>query len=555
MEKGLAVSPGIGIGKVYIISEPDIIIDKNTIGAGSIAEESGRLREALELSAGQLRGIHDAAVKRGEPEKAGIMEAQLMMLEDPVLVEQAEEKIRSLGIKAEYAFSLAIDRQISIFEGIEDAYIRERINDVRDIGLRVLKNLTGVFAKDITLIDEEVILIGKEITPSQMAAADSIFVKGIVSETGGAASHTAIMARNAGIPAVMGVKNIARIAGEGQIAAVDGTTGTVELDPDEDRLILLNERIESDRRLKEELMILKDSDTVTLDGKSIRLECNVEGMEGVKRAVEVGAEGIGLYRTEFLFMDRNSMPNEEEQFNAYREAAVGMAGKPVVIRTLDIGGDKKIAYLGLPEEENPFLGFRAIRLCLERRDIFRTQLRAILRASAYGKLKIMFPMIATLGELREAKGVLEEAKRELELEGVDYDKNIAVGIMVEVPSAAIIADQLARESDFFSIGTNDLTQYTLAVDRTNEHVSYLYNSLDPAVIRLIAAVTEAGHKNGIPVAICGELAGKPEAALLLLGLGLDELSMSPAMILKIRKIISSVNWEQIECQVRRLLGY
>lgn len=541
MEKGLAVSPGIGIGKAYIISEPDIAIDKSGISTEQVPAELDRLREALASSRGQLRAIYDSAVSRGEKEKAEIIEAHIMMLEDPMLVEQAEAKAVSLRIKAEYAFSLAVEEQISVFEGIEDPYIRERINDIRDIGDRVVKNLSGAEIKDITAINEEVILVGKEITPSQMAASDPRFVKGIASETGGATSHTAIMARNGGIPAVMGVKGIAGLTVEGRMIAVDGTIGTVELELDEDKLRLLNNRIMRTRKLEEELRELKTSATATRDGHVIRLECNIEGAGGIKKAREAGAEGVGLFRTEFLFMDRSSMPDEEEQFRAYREAAAGMDGRPVIIRTLDIGGDKEIEYLKLPAEANPFLGFRAIRLCFERLDMFRAQLRAILRASAYGKLKIMFPMIATLGELKKAKGILEEVKRELELEGCNYDRSIQAGIMIEIPSAAVIADLLAGESDFFSIGTNDLIQYTLAVDRTNEKVSYLYNSFDPAVIRLIAAVVEAGHKKGIPVGMCGELAGNPKAALLLLGLGLDELSMSPGMVLRMRKLIGSID--------------
>jgi len=543
MEKGLAVSPGIGIGKAYIISEPDIAIDKSVISEEQVPAELDRLREALESSRGQLREIYNNAVSRGEKEKAEIIEAHIMMLEDPMLVEQAEAKAASLRIKAEYAFSLAVEEQVSVFEGIEDPYIRERINDIRDIGGRVVKNLAGAVIRDITAINEEVILVGKEITPSQMAAADPRFVKGIATETGGATSHTAIMARNGGIPAVMGVKNIAGLAIEGRMLAVDGTAGTVELELDEDKLALLNSRIIRARKLEEELKGLKDSVTATRDGRAIRLECNIEGTGGIKKALEAGAEGVGLFRTEFLFMDRNSVPDEEEQFRAYREAAAGMGGRPVIIRTLDIGGDKEIEYLKLPAEANPFLGLRAIRLCFERLDMFRVQLRAILRASAYGRLKIMFPMIATLGELKKAKGILAEVKQELELEGCNYDRSIQTGIMIEIPSAAVIADLLAGESDFFSIGTNDLTQYTLAVDRTNEKVSYLYNCFDPAVIRLIAAVAEAGHKKGIPVGMCGELAGNPKAALLLLGLGLDELSMSPGMVLRMRKLVGSIDMD------------
>ncbi len=541
MEKGLAVSPGIGIGRAYIISEPDIKIDKGNIGSDQVQAELDRLNNALEHSRNQLQSIHHIAVKRGEKEKAEILEAHVMMLEDPMLAEQAAEKISSLSIKAEHAFSMSVEEQLAVFEGIEDPYIRERMDDIRDIGARVVKNLLGVAIKDITSINEEVILIGREITPSQMAAADTRFVKGIVAETGGAASHTAIMARSGGIPAVMGVHGITGLAVEGRMLAVDGTRGTVELEPDEEKLELLYGKIDRARQLEEQLRELKSLPAVTKDGHVVKLECNIEGAGGIKKALEVGADGIGLFRTEFLFMDRNSMPDEEEQFRAYKEAAAGMEGKPVIIRTLDIGGDKEIEYLKLPAEANPFLGFRAIRLCFERLEMFRVQLRAILKASAYGRIKIMYPMIATIGELRKAKGILEEVKRELELQGFDYDRGIEAGVMIELPSAAITADLLAREADFFSIGTNDLTQYTLAVDRTNEKVSYLYNSFEPAVIRLIAAVVKAGHERGIPVGMCGELAGKPEAALLLLGLGLDELSMSPAMVLRLKKLVSSID--------------
>ena len=541
MEKGLAVSPGIGIGRAYIISEPDIKIDKGNISPDQIKTELDRLNRALEHSQNQLKSIYQLAVKRGEKEKSEILEAHVMMLEDPMLSEQAAERISSLGIKAEHAFSMVVEEQLAVFEGIKDPYIKERMDDIRDIGARVVKNLLGVSIKDITAINEEVILVGREITPSQMAAADPRFVKGIAAETGGATSHTAIMARNGGIPAVMGVPGITNAAVEGCMMAVDGNVGTVELEPDEKKLELLYGKIAKARQLEEQLGELKTLPAVTKDGHVIRLECNIEGTGGIKKALEVGADGIGLFRTEFLFMDRSSMPDEEEQFRAYKEAAAGMDGRPVIIRTLDIGGDKEIEYLKLPAEANPFLGLRAIRLCLERQEMFRVQLRAILKASAYGRIKIMYPMIATIGELRKANSILAEIKRELEIQGCKYDRGIEVGVMIELPSAALTADLLSKEADFFSIGTNDLTQYTLAVDRTNEKVSYLYNSFEPAVIRLIAAVVKAGHEKGIPVGMCGELAGRPEAVLLLLGLGLDELSMSPAMVLRQKKLISSID--------------
>ncbi len=543
MKKGLAVSPGIGIGKAYVIIEPSIAIDKSSISPEQVQGELERMSKALELSKNQLDAIYQSAVKRGEKAKAEILEAHILMLDDPMLVEQAIEKIGTLKVKPEYAFSLVIDEQIEVFKDIEDPYIRERINDIRDIGSRVLKNLAGVVIRDISAINAEVILVGKEITPSQIAAADSRFVKGIATEIGGTTSHTAILARNGGIPAVMGVQDISALVEDGQQIAVDGTLGIVELELNEEKLMLLREKIRQAQKVEEELSSIKDLPAVTKDGHAVRLECNIEGSAGIRKALEAGAEGIGLFRTEFLFMDRSTMPDEEEQFRVYREAAADMGGRPVIIRTLDIGGDKEIEYLKLPAEANPFLGFRAIRLCFERTEMFKAQLRAILRASAYGKIKIMYPMIATIDELRRANNIMNEVKRELESENQNFDKDIEVGVMIEIPAAAVIADVLAKEADFFSIGTNDLTQYTLAVDRTNEKVSYLYNNFDPSVIRLISAVIKAGHSNGRPVGMCGELAGNPAAAMLLLGLGLDEFSMSPTMLLKIKKIINTVDMD------------
>lgn len=541
MKKGLAVSPGIGIGKAYIVVEPDINIDKGRIDEEQVKEELDRLSRALELSKNQLERIYKGAVGRREKAKIEILEAHMMILEDPMLSGQAADKVSTMLVKAEHAFSMAMDEQLEAFEGIEDPYIRERANDIRDIGGRVLKNLTGVPIRDISAINEEVILLGKEITPSQIAAGDSRFIKGIVSETGGSTSHTAILARNGGIPAVMGIPDIAAQVKEGQVIAVDGSRGMVELELDDERLKLLRDRIMLNQRLEQELRLIKDHPAMTRDGHRVRLECNIEGESGAAKALEAGAEGIGLFRTEFLFMDRNSMPDEEEQYRAYRDAAIAMEGRPVIIRTLDIGGDKEVDYLKLPREANPFLGFRATRLCLEREEMFKVQLRAILRASASGKIKLMYPMIATLDELRQANGILKAAMGELEQEGRSFDKNLEVGIMVEIPAAAVIADVLAKESDFFSIGTNDLTQYVLAVDRTNEKVSYLYNSFEPSVIRLINMVIRSGHERGRPVAMCGEFAGNPSAAILLLGLGLDEFSMSPAMLLKVKKVINSVD--------------
>lgn len=541
MKKGLAVSPGIGIGKAYIIIEPVITINKDIIADDQVEAETERLNSALELSKVQLKDIYARAA--GDKAKTEILEAHLMMLEDPMLTEQAVGNISTLHVKAEYAFSMAVDEQLELFKDIEDPYIKERMNDIKDISSRVLKNLTGTAIRDVSSINEEVILVGKEIAPSQIAAGDPRFVKGIVTETGGTTSHTAILARNGGIPAVMGLQDITAHVKDGQLIAVDGTKGTVELEPDGERLMQLKENILMNQRLEAELKAIKDLPAITKDGHRVKLECNIEGTSGITKALEAGAEGIGLFRTEFLFMDRNNLPDEEEQYKAYKEAASAMGGRPVIIRTLDIGGDKDVYYLKLPREANPFLGFRATRMCFERVDIFKAQLRAILRASVWGKVKIMYPMIAAIDELRRANVILKEVMQELEQKNQEYDRNIEVGVMIEIPAAAVIADVLAKEADFFSIGTNDLTQYTLAVDRTNEKVSYLYNSLDPSVVRLISNVIRAGHQKGKAVGMCGELAGNPAAALLLLGLGLDEFSMSPTMVLKIKRIINLVDMD------------
>lgn len=541
MNKGLAVSPGIGIGKAYILGETDIAIDKSHVEVEKIQGEIERLSKALDYSKNQLDVIYKKALEQGEKAKIEIIEAHMLMLDDPMLVEQTIKKISTLNIKSEYAFSLVINEQLEVFNNIEDPYLRERINDIRDIGSRVLKNLAGVAIRDISTINEEVILVGKEITPSQIAAADARFIKGIATETGGMTSHAAILARNGGIPAVMGVLDIASVVEEGQMIAVDGTKGFVEPELNENKLELLYEKVLRAQRFEEGISKIKDFPAVTKDGYFVKLECNIEGTKGIGRALKAGAEGIGLFRTELLFMDRSIMPDEEEQFRAYKEAAADMGGMPVIIRTLDIGGDKNIEYLNLPTEPNPFLGFRATRICFERIEMFKTQLRAILRASSYGRIKIMYPMIATIDELRKAGKILDEVKGELEYEGKDFNRNIETGVMIEIPSAALIADILAKEADFFSIGTNDLTQYTLAVDRTNEKVNYLYNSFDPSVIRLISSVIRAGHEKGISVGMCGELAGNPKATLMLLGLGLDEFSMSPAMVPRIKKIINSVD--------------
>lgn len=541
MLKGITASPGIGIGKAYKLEEEALVIDKSHVEEQSLEYEVARLQEAMEEARRQLEMLQQEIRHNGSKAAADILEAHLMILDDPMLTDDTVNGIRSQKIKAEHAFSLAVEAQVAIFEQIEDPYIRERAADLKDVGTRVLKNLLGMPIKDISRLEEAVILVAEDITPSQMAAADKRFVKGIVAEKGGLTSHTAILARMHEIPAVLGCHNAMKTMEDGWMAAVNGTLGTVEVQLDAERIAVLKEAVRRKEEAKIELLKIKDDMSETKDGHRVELFANIGKPEDVTVALENGAEGVGLFRTEFLFMDRATEPGEEEQFMAYRQAVEGMEGRTVIIRTLDAGGDKGIPYLDLPREENPFLGWRAIRICLDRADLFKSQLRAILRASAYGSIWIMYPMIASLKEVRKANEVLEDVKRQLELEGIPYDRSIKVGIMVEIPSAAVIADQLIKEADFFSIGTNDLTQYALAVDRGNGKVNHLYDSFHPAVLRLVQTTISAARKEGKTVGMCGELAGDPLAAVLLLGMGLDEFSMSPSAILKVKKIVRSID--------------
>lgn len=546
MKKGVAASPGIGIGKAFLLIEPEIRINNNCIGADSCEAELKRLNAAAAASKEQLENIYKKAAESLGHQDAEIIQAHIMILEDPCFVEAIRDKITSKQITAENALTQTIEEQVQLFEAIDDPYIRERATDIKDVGMRFLKNLLGVSSKDLSEIEEDVILIGNEITPSQMAVLDKLHVKGIVSGTGGATSHTAILARNMDIPAVMGISGIMGMIEENQLVAIDGYKGTLELDPDNDSLCELSNRLSRKEAIRKELRQLINTETCTKDGKHIELFGNIGKPNEALTALQCGAEGIGLFRSEFLYMDRSIMPDEEEQFEAYKQAAIAMDGRPVIIRTLDIGGDKEIPYFNLPKEANPFLGWRAIRVCFEMREMFKAQLRAILRAGAFGNVQIMYPMIATIEEVQKANSILEEAKQELRKSGKAFNENIKVGIMVEIPSAAITADLIIKEVDFFSIGTNDLTQYTLAVDRMNERVSSIYNSLSPSVLRLVKQVIDASHSEGKVTGMCGELAGNPVACILLLGMGLDEFSMSASSIIKIRKIISSIRFEQAE---------
>ncbi|BDR64764.1 phosphoenolpyruvate-protein phosphotransferase [Clostridium tetani] len=549
--KGISASNGIAIGKAFILKIGDVEIIKETIKDGE--EENQRFITALEKGKKQLSKImKDAKEKLGE-EKSKIFEAHLFMLDDPEFTGQVSEKILKQKINAEYALKSTSEELVAIFEQIEDDYMRERVADIKDVTNRILRILTGNEGISISEIEEESILIGYDLTPSDIAQIDKNKILGFATEIGGVTSHSAIIARSIGIPSVLGVgKEIEEIK-NGELIILDGNKGLIITNPDDEKINLYKKQIEEEKKLQKILGKYKNIEVITLDGRKVEVASNIGSIEDSENALKNGAEGIGLFRTEFLYMASSELPEEEFQYNAYKEVLEKMGEKPVIIRTLDIGGDKKLSYLTIDEEMNPFLGYRAIRLCLHRKDIFKTQLRALLRASYYGNLKIMFPMIANLQELREAKSILEECKEELRKESIAFNENIKVGIMVEIPSAAIMSDVLAKEVDFFSIGTNDLIQYTIAVDRMNEKVSYLYDFFNPAVLRLINNVIVNGHKEGKFVGMCGEMAGKKELIPLLLGMGLDEFSMSASSVLKAKKLITELNYEDCKKIVSKVM--
>ena len=513
------------------------------IAPEQVEMELHRFHDAVAQAVKQLESILQRARQRGDTIRTEIMEAQLLMLTDPTIEDEVREKISTRYFSAARAVQETIAEQAEILAGLEDPYLRERSADVRDIGMRLLAVLQGTPLLDLSALTDEVILVGHEITTSQMAALDTVNVKGIVAEVGGKTSHTAILAKNIGIPAVMACEGLLGSIRDGDRLALDGDKGIVETAINESRFREIKYELIRRAELRDALERLADVPTRTKDGFRVRLLANIIDPAGADKALQVGADGIGLYRTEFLFVNRKTAPTEEEQYEAYAAVVRTMRSRPVVIRTLDVGGDKELSYLNLPKESNPFLGCRAIRVCLRDPVLFMTQLRAILRAGVHGQALILYPMIASLDEVRTANRLLAEAKEALRAEGVAYDPNMKSGIMVEVPSAAVTADLLIRETDFFSIGSNDLTQYTLAVDRLNEKISSLYNPFQPGVLRLIRTAIDAAHRagNGKFTGMCGEMAADPTGALLLLGLGLSEFSVNPSELLKVKKIITSVS--------------
>ncbi|MRX53345.1 phosphoenolpyruvate--protein phosphotransferase [Bacillus sp. HMSC76G11] len=540
--RGIGASAGIAIAKAYRLEEPDLTVSKKEV-ADKTAEVL-RFDEAIQKSKSELEKIKEHAFRELGADKAEIFEAHILVLSDPELLNPVKDKISSEAVNAEFAMKETADMFVSMFESMDNEYMKERAADIRDVTKRVIGHLLGVEIPNPSMISEEVIIVAEDLTPSDTAQLNRQYVLGFTTDIGGRTSHSAIMARSMEIPAVVGTKTATSDIKNGDIVIVDGIDGDVIVNPSEDVIAGFEKKKAQYEVQKAEWAKLVNEETVTKDGQHVELAANIGTPDDVRGVLENGGEAVGLYRTEFLYMGRDQLPTEDEQFEAYKAVLERMEGKPVVVRTLDIGGDKELPYLNLPKEMNPFLGFRAIRLCLEEQEIFRTQLRALLRASTFGNLKIMFPMIAVVDEFRQAKAILLEEKAKLVSEGAQVSENIEIGMMVEIPSTAVLADQFAKDVDFFSIGTNDLIQYTMAADRMNERVSYLYQPYNPAILRLVTLVIEAAHKEGKWVGMCGEMAGDPLAIPVLLGLGLDEFSMSATSILPARSLIKNLSKEE-----------
>lgn len=549
---GIAASNGIAIAKAFRLEHPDLTVDKKNVADPQAEIE--RFGSAVDESIAELEVIKKRTAEQISEKEADIFGAHLLVLQDPELIGPITDKIKTDSVNAEFALHETSTMFVDMFEAMDNEYMKERAADVRDVTKRVLAHLLGVQIQNPSLITDEVVIIAEDLTPSDTVQLNPQYIKGFITDIGGRTSHSAILARTLEIPAVVGAKSAMSSIQNGTIVIIDGLEGEILLDPDEATIAEYKEKQTAFAGQKAEWAKLKNEATVTKDGVAVELGANIGTPKDLTGVLENGGEAIGLYRTEFLYMGRDNFPTEQEQFDAYSAVLKGMEGKPTVVRTLDIGGDKELSYLKLPKELNPFLGLRAIRLCLEMPDMFRTQLRALLRASVHGNLKVMFPMIATLDEFREAKALLLEEKAKLEAEGTEVSDSIEVGIMVEIPSTAVMADTFAKEVDFFSIGTNDLIQYTMAADRMNESVSYLYQPYNPAILRLVKTVIDAAHKEGKWTGMCGEMAGDELAIPILLGLGLDEFSMSASSILKARSQLSRLSKADMEGHVEHILG-
>ncbi len=541
MYKGIAASRGIGIGSICVIAEHDLAFEKRKIE--DTAAEKERFLAAVEEFKTETAAMAEDIRKRIGPKEAEILQGHLVMISDPTMAGEMGKMIEA-GQCAESAVEAVCDMFIGMFSKMDDDMMKQRASDISDIKVSLLKLLLGIKDIDISKVAPGTILVAKDLTPSMTSQIVKENVAGIITEVGGKTSHSAILARALEIPAVLSVPDVTTIVKDKDTAIVDGTEGLVYINPEGDVLSQYIIKREDFIRKQSELKGFLGKETLTADGESVELFCNIGTPKDAKKALECDGEGIGLFRSEFLFMDNNHMPTEEEQFAAYKEAAVTMGGKPVIIRTLDIGGDKDIPYLNMKKEENPFLGYRAVRYCLGNKDSYMLQLRAIVRASAFGKVKIMLPLVTCVDELRAVKEMVEEIKKDFDTNGIDYDKNIEVGCMIETPAASLIADILAKEADFFSIGTNDLTQYTMSVDRGNADVAYLYSTFQPSVLRSIKHIIECGKNAGIPVGMCGEAAADPLMIPLLISFGLTEFSVNPVLVLTARCIISK--WSKKE---------
>lgn len=543
MISGILASPGIAFGKALLLKEDDIVINRKKIPAELVDQEIKRFLDGRRKAAEQLEKIKLKAGEVFGKEKEAIFDGHILLLEDEELEQEIISLIKDEHATADAATHSVMEGQAKALEELEDEYLKERAADVRDIGKRLLQNILGLHVIDLSTIRDEVILVAKDLTPSETAQLNLNKVLGFITDLGGRTSHTSIMARSLELPAIVGVGDATKRIKKNDFLILDGVNNNVYINPTPEVIEELKQARERYINEKTELAKLKDLPAITLDGHQVEICANIGTVRDIAGAERNGAEGVGLYRTEFLFMDRDSLPDEEEQFQAYKAVAESMGAQAVIVRTMDIGGDKALPYLNLPKEDNPFLGWRAIRIAMDRKEILHAQLRAILRASYYGKLRIMFPMIISVEEVRTLKSELELLKTQLREENYSFDENIEVGIMVETPASAVIAHHLAKEVDFFSIGTNDLTQYTLAVDRGNELISHLYNPMSPSVLRLIKQVIDASHTEGKWTGMCGELAGDERATLLLLGMGLDEFSMSGISIPGIKKIIRNINFK------------
>ncbi len=533
--KGIGASTGIAIGKIFMYTPKQLPVNAEEKDSLPFSEKKEILERVINAAEKEIDALYKNTRKNAEKE-AEIFQAHILFLKDPTIIKKIDELLKQ-NFTLPAAVKKAFEESVAIMEKMENPYFKARAKDLRDVEERLLRKISGIETQSLSSIPYPAIIVAKDLTPSDTASLDRKNVLGFVTETGGITSHTAILAEALGIPAVVGVRNILSEAKNGMLAILDGSTGDIILEPDETTLARYRQKKEQYEREKKELEKVKFLSVSTKSGKTIEVSANIGKTDDINIAINSGADGIGLFRTEFLFLDREIPPSEEEQFNAYKKVLEAFGSKPVIIRTLDIGGDKQIPYLGLEKELNPFLGVRAIRLCLKNKGLFKTQLRAILRASIYGNVKIMYPMIAIKDEIIEANNLLKTVKKELTEEGVAYKKDFEVGIMVEIPSAALNADELIKYVDFFSIGTNDLIQYTFAADRTNRNVSYLYNPLHPSILKLIEMTIKASHKHNKWTGMCGEMAGDPKAIPILLKMGIDELSMSPSKIPNAKKLI------------------